>query len=250
MNLAVKTFMLSACITVSSIEAGATPEQIKKQLEQEGYQFIQQIPAPAQMVGWVGHQEQNASTVFIAKDGQYYIKGDLYNAKGDNLSIDAMNIHAKRVVLEDVWNSLATATWIQDGQKDASRIVYVFSDPNCPYCYQFWQRARPWVNAGKVQLRHIQVGIIREESRGQVATLLMSKNPEAVFADINQNRGKKRLKHTDHIPADILKKIEFNQGLMGKYGFFSTPSIVWKNQQGEVKSAQGLSTKPQEIFEK
>lgn len=55
------------------------------------------------------------------------------------------------------------------------------SDPNCPYCYKFWQAARPWVESGKVQLRHIQVGVIREESRGQVATLLNSKDPAAVL---------------------------------------------------------------------
>ena len=105
-------------------------------------------------------------------------------------------------------------------------MVYVFSDPNCPYCYKFWQAARPWVESGKVQLRHIQVGVIREESRGQVVTLLMSKNPAAVFNDMNKNKGKKQLKKMEKIPAEIAAKIDANQALMGKYGFFSTPSMA------------------------
>lgn len=44
-----------------------------------------------------------------------------------------MNKHAKEAVLDNVWKNLEKATWIQDGQKNAPRIVYVFSDPNCPY---------------------------------------------------------------------------------------------------------------------
>jgi len=40
---------------------------IKKQIEQEGFEFIQQIPAPTGMTGWVGHNNQHPGTVFIAK---------------------------------------------------------------------------------------------------------------------------------------------------------------------------------------
>ena len=128
-------------------------------------------------------------------------------------------------------------------------MVYVFSDPNCPYCFQFWQQARPWVNEGKVQLRHIQVGVIREESRGQVASLLLSKHPEALFAEINEHKGKKKLDNLQKIPTEIAEKIDFNQSLMGKYGFFATPSIIWKNRAGEFKSAQGMAKNLKEIFE-
>ena len=100
------------------------------------------------------------------------------------------------------------------------------------------------------QLRHIQVGVIREESRAQVATLLMSKDPAAVFTDMNVNKGKKRLKPENKIPQEIAKKIDFNQELMEKYGFFSTPSIVWRDSKGTFKSAQGMPKDLKEIFEK
>ena len=53
-----------------------------------------------------------------------------------------------------------------------------------------------------------------------------------------------------NIPADIAAKIDANQELMAKYGFFATPSMVWKNQQGEFKSAQGMMEDLREIFEK
>jgi thiol:disulfide interchange protein DsbG len=223
---------------------------IKKKIEEEGFQFVKQIPAPAGLTGWVGHNSQHPGTVFISNDGQYYIVGDLFNAKGNNLSIDAMNKHAKDAVLDDVWKTLEKSTWIQDGQKMAPRIIYIFSDPNCPYCQKLWQQARPWVKSGKVQLRHIQVGVIREESRGQVATLLMSKDPAATFMDSNLNKTKKHLAPAKTIPNQIAEKIDHNQELMEKYGFFSTPSIVWKDSKGNFQSAQGMPKDLKEIFEK
>ena len=99
-------------------------------------------------------------------------------------------------------------------------------------------------------MRHIQIGVIREESRGQVATLLMLKDPAAVFNDINKNKGKKQLKKMEKIPAEIAAKIDANQALIGKYSFFSTPSMAWKNNRGEFKSTQGLAVDVKEFFEK
>lgn len=245
MNKIQQFLALNLCFMLSmNVQA-----DIKKQIEKEGFVFVKQIPAPTGMTGWVGHQDQYSNTVFISNDQKYYIKGEMYDAQGNNLSNALIEQHMKKAVLDDVWKTLESSTWIQDGQKNAPRIIYVFSDPNCPYCYKFWQAARPWVKEGKVQLRHIQVGVIRDESRAQAAALLMSKNPEAEFLELNSNKGKKSLKKVEKIPADIAKKIDFNQSLMGKYGFFSTPSMVWKDSKGEFKSAQGMSVDLKEIFE-
>lgn len=223
---------------------------IKQQLEKEGFVFVKTIPAPQGMTGWIGHQDQYSTSIFISKDNQYYIKGELFDAKGTNVSEQQIETHMKKAILDDVWKSLEHATWIQDGRQDAPRIVYVFSDPNCPYCHKFWQNARPWVESGKVQLRHIQVGVIREESRGQAASLLTAQNPEALFAQLNQDPAKYTLPVLSKIPAAIAAKIDANQSLMDKYGFFSTPAMVWKNQQGEFQSTQGLPSHLQDIFEK
>ena len=67
--------------------------------------------------------------------------------------------------------------WIADGRDDAPRKVYVFMDANCKYCTKFWSDARPWVNAGKVQLRHVMVAVIAPTSPGKAATLLADPDP-------------------------------------------------------------------------
>lgn len=250
MKMLIKTSVLLGTMLTVECAVSANPNAIQNQLEKEDFVFVKQISAPEGLTGWVGHEEQYSNTVFISNDGQYVIKGALFNAKGENLTNKYIETHMKKAILDDVWKTLESSTWIQDGDTDAPRIVYVFSDPNCPYCHKFWQAARPWIEAGKVQLRHIQVGIIREESRAQVATLLMSKNSEEVFHDINVNHSKNLLKQADTIPSDIAEKIDFNQSLMGKYGFFSTPSMVWRDSKGDFQSAQGMPMNLKDIFEK
>lgn len=248
MNLNLK-HLAAVALACSTVQGFAAVPTIKQKLEKDGFSFVKQIEAPAHMTGWAGHMQQNPMTVFISNDNKYYIVGDLHNAKGDNLTVDALNTHVKQSVLDDVWKSLEKSAWIQDGNVKAPRIIYVFSDPNCPYCHAFWEKARPYVKAGKVQLRHIQVGVIRAESRGQAATLLAASNPQQVFEAFNAAKGKQKLKELKPIPAHLAEKLESNEEMMNKYGFYATPALVWKNSQGQMETAQGLPKDLKNVFE-
>ncbi|MEG2802855.1 MAG: thiol:disulfide interchange protein DsbG [Stenotrophomonas sp.] len=103
---------------------------------------------------------------------------------------------------------LEAASWILDGSKNAPKVVYVFTDANCPYRHHFWQAARPWVESGKVQLRRIMVGVIRKDTAGKAAAIMTAPGPSAV---LRQNelaapgRGTDPLKA---IPARIQRELE------------------------------------------
>ncbi|WP_180062495.1 thiol:disulfide interchange protein DsbG [Acinetobacter sp. YH12120] len=248
----IKNNMLKLAIGMSlasSVSMLQAQDNLKQHIEKEGFKFVQQIQAPAQMTGWAGHIEQSPATVFISNDQKYYIVGTLFDAQGNNLTVDALDRYVKKSVLEDVWQSLEHATWIQDGQTSAEKIVYVFSDPNCPYCHTFWKQARPWVESGKVQLRHIIVAVIRLESKGQAATLLMAKNPQQTFNAFHRQYGQKKLIEQKTVPVHVEKTLEQNQALMDKYEFFATPVVLWKNKQGELQSVQGMPKSMKDVFE-
>lgn len=239
-------------LTAAALMTGLSHAQessLRQHLEKEGFKFIQQIEAPAQMTGWAGHMDQNPATVFISNDQKYYIVGDLYDKNGKNLTLPALEKHVKGPVLDEVWKSLEKSSWIQDGNSKAPQVVYVFADPNCPYCHTFWKKARPAVDAGKLQLRHIMVGVIRPKSKGQAAALLSSKNPEQVFKDFNQSGGKKPITGLKNIPPALSAKLDQNAMLMEKYGFFATPGMVWKDSHGNFKSHQGALQDLKVIFE-
>ncbi|MDQ8936339.1 thiol:disulfide interchange protein DsbG [Acinetobacter rudis] len=245
--LALATLGLS--ISLASCAKTEQTSTLKQQLEKQGYNFVKQIDAPEGLIGWSGFKDEYPSTVFISKDQKYYIVGDLFNAQNTNLTEEAINTHVKGAVLEQIWKSLEQTTWIQDGKKDAPKIVYVFTDVNCPYCHSFWQKARPWVDSGKVQLRHIMVGVIRENSKAQAATILSSNNPEEIFKQFNLNNGKNKIKDMTNIPKILSDKLDNNAETMEKYGFYATPAIVWKNAKGEIESQQGMPKDLQAILD-
>lgn len=237
------SFSLASC---AQNDQGGT---LKQQLEKQGYNFVKQIDAPDGLVGWSGYKDEYPSTIFISKDQKYYIVGDLFDAKNKNLTEEAINTHVKGAVLDQIWKSLEQSTWIQDGKKDAPKIIYVFTDANCPYCHSFWQKARPWVDSGKVQLRHIMVGVIRPSSKAQAATLLNSSDREEVFKQFNLNAGKNAVKEMTNIPKALSDQLDHNAEIMEKYGFYATPAIVWKNAKGEIESQQGMPKDLGAIFD-
>ncbi|AOA58682.1 thiol:disulfide interchange protein DsbG [Acinetobacter larvae] len=247
MRLIKSLITLSLIATTSTVMASNA--KLQQQLQAQGYQFIEKIPAPAGLEGWVGLKDDYPSTVFISNDQKYYIVGSLMNANNEDLTEQAIQQHAKSAVLDKVWENLENSTWILDGKADAPKVVYVFTDVNCPYCYQFWQQARPWVDAGKVQLRHIMVGVIRDTSRGQAATLLSHKDPAALFKQYNQSAMKKNIATMAKIPAKIEQQLDANEALMQKYGFYATPAMLWKNAQGQLESMDGLPQNPKDIFQ-
>ena len=79
------------------------------------------------------------------------------------------------------WGQLEKSHRIAGGRESAPRTVYVFTEPKGPYCNKLWADARPWVDAGKLQLRHVMVGILTPTSAGKAAALLDAKDPAAAL---------------------------------------------------------------------
>lgn len=100
-----------------------------------------------------------------------------------------------------MWQKMEKASWILDGKK-TRRWCCMFADPFCPYCKQFWQQARPWVESGKVQLRTLLVGVIKPESPATAAAILAAKDPAKTRHDYEASAGKMKLE----VPASIPRR--------------------------------------------
>lgn len=152
---------------------------------------------------------------------------------------------------------LQNSSWIADGSIGARRVVYVFTDPNCPYCNKFWAEARPWVQAGKVQLRHVIVGILTPESPGKAAALLSAPNPAVALAayESGQVESTARALASGHphplsnqglqalavVPAALAARLEANARLMQALGLQATPAVVWRDEAGELQTRTGVT---------
>jgi len=155
------------------------------------------------------------------------------------------------------WDDLGRSHWIADGRDDAPRKIYVFMDANCKYCTKFWSDARPWVDSGKVQLRHIMVAVIAPTSAGKAATLMTDRDPAKrlssyerahAFGVVRMMAGGPRhaledpnLQPMDSVPADIGRVLNEHERLMLSLDLRGTPGIVFRGLDGRLVAKPGLT---------
>lgn len=214
-----------------------------KAIEKQGITIIKPFEAPGGMKGWLGKYQDMGVAIYLTPDGKHAISGYMYDEKGTNLSEQLFQQELYTPAGQEMWKKLESARWLLDGNENAPTILYVFADPFCPYCQQFWQRARPWVESGKVQLRTLLVGVIKPESPATAAAILASKDPAKTWHQYEQSGGKTELDIPASIQPEQMKILNFNQQLMDELGANITPAIYYMNKENTLQQAIGLPDK-------
>lgn len=252
---ALGTVAVAAAIATSVVIAAPERPAALQALEKQGVTVVGTFPAPGGLTAWAGYIGQRPLSMFVTPDGKHVIAGTLLDAQGNEVAEAALEQAVRGAMTTGAWSKLESSHWIEDGKKGAPRTVYVFTDPNCPYCNKFWADARPWVDSGKVVLRHVMVGILTPTSAGKAAALLADKDPAAALAayergHMEQNAksiasrqvrplGDAGLKPLASIPADIQAKLAANERLMESLRLQATPAMVWRDATGAVQMRSG-----------
>ncbi|MFK3974804.1 thiol:disulfide interchange protein DsbG [Pseudomonas sp. NPDC087358] len=222
----------------SLLQAEELPAAIKA-LEAKGATIKGSFDAPGGLKGYAAQYQKQAMALYLTADGKHVLAGNLFDEKGEDLSEAPLQKLVYEPMTKEMWNQMESSTWIADGASTAPKVIYLFSDANCPYCNMFWEQARPWVKSGKVQLRHIMVGVIREDSAAKAAALLADANPELALQKHEQAGKSSTLKALQSIPKDIQAKLDGNMKLMEDMGLSATPSIFYKDENGNLQQQQG-----------
>ncbi len=225
-------------------------------LEKQGVRIVGTFPSPGGLTAWAGYMGQQPIALYATPDGKHMIVGTLLDADGKDITHAALEKVVRQPMTDGIWGRLTQSKWLADGQAKAPRIVYVFTDPNCPYCNKFWSDARPWVDSGKVQLRHVIVGILTATSPAKAAALLADKNPAQALEAYERSHagatakalasGRPRplddigLKPLGTIPAPVQAQLDGNEKLMSELGLRATPAVVWKDDSGAVQMLTGI----------
>lgn len=236
-----KNLILLSLIPLCSF-AGDLPAPVKA-IEKQGITIIKPFEAPGGMKGWLGKYQDMGVAIYLTPDGKHAISGYMYDEKGTNLSEQLFQQELYTPAGQKMWKKLGAADWLLDGKKEAPIVLYVFADPFCPYCKQFWQQARPWVESGKVQLRTLIVGVIKPESLTTAAAILASKDPAKSWNDYERSNGKIRPEVPASIQPEQMKQLNFNQQLMDELGASVTPAIYYMNNENMLQQAIGLPDK-------
>ncbi|WP_191486592.1 thiol:disulfide interchange protein DsbG [Pseudomonas sp. FEN] len=238
LNLSLSAALGAVLLQAPALQAEELPAPIKS-IEAKGAKIIGSFDAPDGLRGYAAQYQNRGMALYLTPDGKHVIAGNLYDADGQDLSQAPLQKLVYAPMAKQVWGQMEKSNWIADGKADAPRIVYLFSDPNCPYCNMFWEQARPWVESGKVQLRHIMVGIIRADSAAKSAALLSAKDPQSALHDHEKAGKGSSLKPLDKIPAPIQAKLDANMKLMEDLELSATPAIFYLDENGDLQQQQG-----------
>lgn len=209
-------------------------------IKQQGVTIIDSFETPAGLTGYAASVEGQPLSIYLTEDKKYAVIGNLINAQGDDLGQEALYELVSAPQNEKIWQQLDTAKWVLDGNKDAKRIIYTFTDPYCPYCQKLREIADPYIVKGDVQLRHIMVGILQEDSIKKAAAILGADSPEQAL--------QQHIQHADN-PTENLNEealingallVEENNLLMEQLGFMATPTSIYKDEKGHVRLIEGM----------
>jgi len=139
----------------------------------------------------------------------------------------------------EVFRALATAGYIAQGS--GTRILYVFVDPNCPYCRRTFEDLQPLIAREHLQVRWVVVGILTPSSPGKAAAILGAKDP---LAALRYNERHFRYPGGGGIEEDppsdaAARRLYHNQELMEMTGSNSVPTLIFRARAGRPAMVQG-----------
>ncbi|QQG36434.1 MAG: thioredoxin fold domain-containing protein [Micavibrio aeruginosavorus] len=134
---------------------------------------------------------------------------------------------------EQLFTDVESANWVRLGQ-EAAPAIYMFIDPQCPYCHEFMKTLRPDIEGGKIQIRMIPVGF-KDDTRAQAALLLAIPSPqERWFRHLDGDA--EALPVT---PGINEQGVERNMSIMQSWKLNVTPLSLYRAKDGTVKIVQG-----------
>ncbi len=209
-------------------------------LEDRGATIGEAFDAPDGLTGYTVSFQGQTLTAYVTADEEHVVVGTLLDSDGTNLSQPVLQAAANAARPEAEWQALAEAGWIVDGDAEAGRVIYAFTDPNCPFCHRFYEQTRDWIDGGDVQIRHVMVGVLREDSLAKSATMLAADDPSAALADHEANFDNGGVTPADRLPAESQAQVQSNNELMSRLGIRGTPSVFYKDEEGAVRLVRGL----------
>lgn len=175
----------------------------------------------------------------------------LFIATGNLAAAEPAKAGAQQKAAASILADIKQATWIRDGK--SAHVIYVFFDPNCPYCHKVFEMLRPQVERGEVELRWIPIGKLMLTSLGKAATLLEAKDPtEALYRNergFSQETGSFGGVEEEPVPReDTLRRLNANHALLNRSGFDAVPALLFRTKDGQADLVRGAP--PAAFFEK
>lgn len=234
--------VVAATLMFATAHAAGTYPKIIQSIVDNGAKVDKRFPAVSGLTGWVISQNGQSTLVFTTPDNKTLISGVLLDENANNLTAQYANKYVPAPDLSEAYRALEHSDYIAEGAVKPKSVVYVFFDPNCPYCHLAWRQLQSYEKIG-LQVRWVAVAYLADSSEGKAIHILAAKDKTAAF-----RAHEERFQRGTPAPAGFTaaaypqqaKALNANEQLMHRFGMSGTPAFVWKDAQGRVRSITGL----------
>ncbi|WP_058535385.1 thioredoxin fold domain-containing protein [Legionella saoudiensis] len=139
------------------------------------------------------------------------------------------------------------ASFVQ-GNPSAPKTIYVFGEPNCSICHEFYESMQPYVINGQVSIHWILVSFLQPSSQGKVWSILDGRVPsgsgypataagafaynEDNFNTVNESGG---IPPSTNPSNYAIRSLNENEQAFIRYtGIIGTPTIIYISTQGQT----------------
>ena len=139
---------------------------------------------------------------------------------------------------ERLMKEVENATYLKFGP-DTAPPLYVFMDPRCHFCHDYWQTLGQYLLQNNVQVRVIPVAVLGDDSVQQAERIISAPDPGAAWSKIEQGD----LSVLVMPPApDSPQRIQYNNNIMVHWKMNGTPYSVYRSKEGKVKLVYAVPT--------
>lgn len=200
-------------------------------LGERGIEITKEFNVSPLIKGYVIKQGGTSTIIYSA--GDYVFSGVVFDPMGNNVSNEFNEKYIPKPDVDKVVSEIESkGKYVEEGKGD--RFIYVFADPNCPHCEDFYKKTRQLVADGKLKIKWIQVGFLSPESRDKAAYILQAKDPVVAMQRIELGYAPGKASN------EGLRQVAINQELMQKAGVGGTPGIIYKKDGKWVVATNGL----------
>lgn len=164
------------------------------------------------------------------------------SAAADRLTGPLLKGDALLKAAESMLADIQQASWVRDG--NSKHVIYVYFDPNCPYCRRVYDDLRTQVEFGDVELRWIPIAVLTTTSLGKAAAILEAKNPTEALRNNEEHfsteTGSLGGIEEELLPRkDTLARLERNLDLLRRSGRDNVPALLFRNTRHQARFIVG-----------
>jgi thiol:disulfide interchange protein DsbC len=205
-----------ACPTEDKVKAGVK-EFIPQEFKVESIQTLKDIPGLCEVVIKVGVQPL---VFYTDKEMKYILVGNLLSlADKKNITRERQQEFMK--LSQEEVKELEKHTDFVFGKVGSQKYIYLFTDPDCPFCRRSEPIVEKWANEKGVEIRVILFPLpIHPQAFEKSVSLICDKKGWEEYKSGYNSKNQ---------CEDGKKKIESNLQLAEKYGIGGTPTFVGMN---------------------